>query len=245
MCWHLLRLEAGLECHEAGPGRSSESAAFLPTPVLRLTQTQEGQRQRVFAQQIDFLHSSLGPARSESKEQARFWFRFRPESAFDLRGLSLPGLFICRNHSGFLLLQIHLQETTPGGVPTEVCFTALCATGSLRPGSVTCIPSHRCDSQPWAMKQKPVILGGKTGSDKPEVTRNQQSWLSWETLSKAPPGLCFLFSVKEEPGKCVFSCLFRTGSHTRAVTEVDKDGRCLLGEAPGTALSSGDPLLHH
>lgn len=37
-------------------------------PVLRLTQTQEGQRQGMFARQIDFLHSSLCPARVESKE---------------------------------------------------------------------------------------------------------------------------------------------------------------------------------
>lgn len=43
--WHLLHLEARLECHKAGPGSTSQSAAFLPAPVLRLTQTQEGQRQ--------------------------------------------------------------------------------------------------------------------------------------------------------------------------------------------------------
>lgn len=51
MCRHLLYLEARLECPEAGPGRSSESTAFLPAPVLRLTQTQEGgQRRGMFAQ---------------------------------------------------------------------------------------------------------------------------------------------------------------------------------------------------
>ena len=61
MCWHLLCLEARLECPEAGPGRSSESAAFLPAPVLRLTQTQEGQRRGMFAQPIGPLHSSLCP----------------------------------------------------------------------------------------------------------------------------------------------------------------------------------------
>lgn len=57
------------------------------------------------------------------------------------------------------------------------------------------------------------------------MTRDQQSW---ENLGKASLGLwfCFvLFSVQEEPGRCVFLCLFRTGSHMRAVTEVNKDGK--------------------
>lgn len=58
MRWHLLCLDAGLECQAAEPGSSSQSAASLPAPVLRLTQTQEGQRRGCLHSRAA-LHASL------------------------------------------------------------------------------------------------------------------------------------------------------------------------------------------
>lgn len=75
------------------------------------------------------------PGRLEPKEHTSLGFKFGPASSFDLRGLSFPGLFICGNHPGFPLLQIHLQEVMPGGGPSEARFTARGAPGS-------CASSH-------------------------------------------------------------------------------------------------------
>lgn len=79
--WHLLCLEAGLECHEAGPGSSSERIAFLPGSCSQ-AHTNPGRAETGSVCTADRLSPLLPlPGWSRGERAAWFGFKFGPESS--------------------------------------------------------------------------------------------------------------------------------------------------------------------
>lgn len=156
----------------------------------------------VFAQQTAF--STPPSARQIGVERAHLTgVQVWAESSFDLRGLSFPGLFICRNHSGFPLLQIHLQEATPGGAHRGLFYCPGCPCSwacdqlpvSLHPGVICSLGAKACDLQQ------------KTGSDKclgERLEVGHPKFESWQAWGKAP--WARYLPCEARPQECVCWC---------------------------------------
>lgn len=129
------------------------------------------------------------PGRLEPKEHTSLGFKFGPESSFDLRGLSFPGLFICGNHPGFPLLQIHLQEVMAGGGPSEARLPPAVPLVPV-PGTLpVSIRACRCDSQPWNKSPQSLEENGlRCTSGEEWLEMGSPGFESPLTWGKAPPG---------------------------------------------------------
>lgn len=144
-------------CRIGEPGLAAvQTAQPPPGPVLRLAQTRGGQSRgclrsrRACSTPPSAWQVGVGRAHLTG---VQVW----AESSFDLRGLSFPGLFICRNHSGFPRLQIHLQEAAPGGAHRGLFY------GPGRPCPRACnqFPTLPHPGLIHSLGTKPVTFGRK------------------------------------------------------------------------------------